>query len=355
MRLFRRRRLAALGLGTALLAAFAAPAMASTAVNVSLSTPANQRTLNLYQPNGSTPLTSTDLSTGSSNFIAQVVDNGYSDTSFTVQATMSNLYSYVNGAYQCSATPVPSSAITLSSPSGLLTVGGVSAAVTPVFQMIGTLTSTQLPVLGTSTVNLTGTTVDGTLPTTPISQSTLTGSSATSLFGSTLSGVEGDLPVSLSAPATGTAFTNPDVQPTCDPNATGATPAQIMHGTANPTGLLSDLVSEITAAVGTATPTLQQLVTAGYLTSSAVSAVLAQNTTLMNALGGLTGLTSDLSTILGDITSSISSSGTNPMSLLSGATSQSGNYESSPTLAVTVPSTATGTYQGVMTVTLLDQ
>lgn len=348
------RRLAALGLGTGLLASLAAPAMASTSVNVSLSTPADQRTLNLYEPNGSTPLTSTDLSSGSSNFIAQVVDNGYSDTSFTVQATMSNLYSYVNGSYQCSATPIPSSAITLSSPSGLLTVGGVSAAVTPVFQMIGTLTSSLLPGLTTS-IPLTGTLVDGTLPTTPLSQSTLTGSSATSLFGTTLSGVEGNLPVSLSTPATGTAFTNPDAQPTCDPNATNATPAQIMHGTANPAGLLNDLISEITTTVGTASPTLQQLVNAGYLTSSAVSAVLEQNTTLMNALGGLSGLTADLSTILNDITTSISASGTNPMSLLSGATSQSGNYEASPTLAVTVPPGAAGSYQGLMTVTLLDQ
>ena len=349
------RRLAALGLGTGLLASLAAPAMASTSVNVSLSTPADQRTLNLYEPNGSTPLTSTDLSSGSSNFIAQVVDNGYSDTSFTVQATMSNLYSYVNGSYQCSATPIPSSAITLSSPSGLLTVGGVSAVVTPVFQMIGTLTSTQLPVLGTSTVDLTGTLVDGTLPTTPLSQSTLTGSTATSLFGTTLSGVESNLPVSLSTPATGTAFTNPDVHPTCDPNATNATPAQIMAGTANPAGLLNDLISEITTAVGTASPTLQQLINAGYLTSSAVSAVLEQNTTLMNDLGGLSALTADLSTILNYITTSISASGTNPMSLLSGATSQSGNYEAAPTLAVTVPANAAGAYQGVMTVTLLDQ
>lgn len=353
------RKLAALGAGTAVLAALATPALAGP-VNVSLTT-GGGRTLALYEPDGTTPLTATNLTSGSSNFIAQVADSGYTNGPFTVQATMSNLYSYAGASYVCSSY-IPSSAITLSSPSGLLTVGGVSAAATPVFTMTGVLTNTLLPLIPSlSPVTLTGTTVDGVLPTTPISQSTLTGSSATNLFGSTLSGVESQLPVNLSTPSAGGAFTNPDVHPTCDPSVTSTpTPVQIMHGAANPAGLLNDLVSEITAATcsatGTAvalgsTPTLSQLICAGYLTSSAVSTVLQANTTLMTDLGGLTGLTANLATIESNITASVSSTA---MSLLAGATTQSGNYSSSPSLAVTVPSTASGTYKGLMTVTLLD-
>lgn len=351
------RRLAVLGLGAAALAAASTPALASNSVNVSL-TASGTRTLNLYEPDGKTLLTATDLSSGSSNFIAQVQDSAYNNQAFTVQGTMSNLYPYSGSSYNCNGTPIPSSAISLSSPSGLLTVGGVSAALTPVFTMSGQLTNATIALIPlASPVTLTGTTVNGTLPTTPISQSTLTGSSAANLFGSTLSSVDSSLPINLSTPGTGGAFTNPDVHPTCQPSvSTAATPVQMMHGAANPTGLVADLITEISTATcsGTAlgmAPALSRLVCAGYLTDNAVSTALQANTTLMNDLGGLVGLTANLGTIEDTIQAPLDSTN---LSLLSGATSQSGNYDASPSLQVKVPSGSDGTYKGVMTVTLVD-
>jgi hypothetical protein len=357
------RTLAALGVSAGALAALATPALASSPqVTVTLTT-GGSRTMNLYEADGTTPLTTTDLSTGSSNFVAQVQDATYTNQAFTVQSTMTNLYPYSNNAYQCTARPfIPSSAVSLSSPSGLLTVAGVSAATTPVFTLTGTLTSSNVPgLLSTVTLATTDnppTTAVGVLPTTPLTQTALTGSGG-SLFGSTLSGVESKLPVSLSTPNTGGAFANPDAHSTCDPSATGATPVQIMHGTANPTGLVGDLINQISTAVcntnnttlGT-DPTLSALICAGYLTNNAVSTAVQSNSTLMAALGGLAGLTpTNLTDIENTLTAPLTSTA---LSLLSGATSQSGTYDSSPSLVVTVPSGSSGTYEGVMTVTLVD-
>lgn len=355
------RTLTALGVSAGALAALAAPALAtSPQVTITLST-GGTRTMSLYEPDGTTPLTATDLSTGSSNFIAQVQDATYTNQAFTVQSTMTNLYPYSNNAYQCTARPfVPSSAVTLSSPSGLLTVAGVSAATTPVFTLTGTLTSANVPgLLSTVTLATTDTpptTADGVLPTTPLSQTALTGTGS-SLFGSTLSGVQSKLPVDVSSPSTGGPFTNPDVHSTCDPGATNATPVQVMHGTANPTGLVGDLISQISTATCNTTPlgtdpTLTALICAGYLTNNAVSTAVQSNTTLMTALGGLTGLTTtNLTDIENTLTAPLTSTA---LSLLSGTTSQSGTYDSSPSLVVTVPSGSIGTYQGIMTVTLVD-
>lgn len=355
------RTLAALGVSGGVLAALATPALAtSPQVTVTLTT-GGTRTMNLYEPDGTTQLQSTDLSTGSSNFVAQVQDATYTNTPFTVQATMTNLYPYAGGSYQCTArSDIPSSAITLSSPSGLLTVAGVSAATTPVFTLTGTLTSADVPGLLSSvtlaTTDVPPTTADGVLPSTPLSQSALTGSSG-SLFGSTLSGVESKLPISLSTPTTGGAFTTPDPHPTCDPSLPAGQAVQVMHGTANPTGLVGDLISQISAATCKSTPlgtdpTLSALICAGYLTNNAVSTAVQSNSTLMTALGGLTGLTTtNLTDIENTLTAPLT---TTALSVLSGATSQSGTYDSSPSLVVTVPSTATGTYEGIMTVTLVD-
>lgn len=348
------RKMAVAGTALALVGSLATPAMAasgSSTVNVTLTSGGGTRTLSLFQPDGTSQLTATDLSQGTSNFIAKVLDSGYSNSGFNVQATMSNLYAFANNAYNCNSM-VPSSAVSLSSPTGLLTVGGVSSLLTPVFSITGNLTA--LNILDPLLLNPVSvvSSVTGLLPgSLPLTQSQLTGSGATNLVGSVLSSVESLLPVSLGTSGLGGAFTSPDVHPTCDAAATGATPVSLMNGTANPTGLLNDLVSQITSLLGTSTPTLTQLINAGFLNSSAVSTALQSVTGLLGQLG-LTGLTNDLSSIENVLTATISSSG---LSLLPGVTNQSGNYSSSPSLTVnTSKIPAAGTYKGVMTVTLLD-
>lgn len=344
-----RVRLAIVGSSVAALAAAVTiPAAMASSVNVSLSTTSGTRTLNLYQSDGTTPLTSSDLSSGASNFIAQVADSSYSNNGFKVQATMSNLYGFANNAYNCNV-KVDSSAINLSSPTGLLSLAGVNANLTPVFNLVGTLTP--LNVLGLTSnvpINLP---VNGLLPNSlnPVSQSQITGLTNTNLIGSVLAGVESKLPVSLGTSGLGGNFTNPDVHPTCNPTATGATPVQIMNSTADPTGLLGQVQSLIQSALGTATPTVTQLISGGFLTSSAVSTALQGVTSLVNQLG-LGGLTGALSSIENVLTSTLSTVGIAPSTLV-----QSGNYSSSPNLAVNTAGIPAGTYKGVMTVTLLDQ
>ncbi len=343
-------KLVIVGTSLVALAAAVAPAMAS--VNVQLTTTSGTRTLNLYKSDGTTPLTSTDLSSGASNFIAQVVDSSYSNNGFKVQATMSNLYGFANSAYNCNSV-VPSSAITLSSPTGLLSVAGVNANLTPVFTLVGTLTP--LNVLGlTSSVPI-NLPVNGLLPSTPpnvqnpLSQSQLTGSGVTNLIGSTLSTLESRLPVSLGTAGLGGNFPNPDVHPTCDATATNASQVPIMTSTADPTGVLGDLQSLIQSTVGSVAPTVSQLISSGYLTSSDVSTALQGVSGLVSQLG-LGGLTSQLTNIEGLLTATVSTVTTLPGSLL-----QSGNYTSSPSLAVNTSGIPAGTYKGVMTVTLVDQ
>ncbi|HEX6395258.1 MAG TPA: hypothetical protein VFZ97_17630 [Acidimicrobiales bacterium] len=351
----RTAKLAILGASVAAVAAAAiAPAMAS--VNVQLTTSSGTRTLNLYQPDGTTPLTSSDLSSGASNFLAQVTDSTYSNKGFNVQATMSNLYQWsasnpANGGYTCSSM-VPSSAISLSSPASLFTLGGVSANLTPVFQLSGILDSSVIPLLGLNTVNF-GTlsppaTVNGLLPSTPLTQSQLTGSNVTNLFGSTLNGVLNKLPLNLASNTIGGSFASPDVHPTCDLAAAGATPVQIMDWAADPAGVLADVKSLITGVTGAA-PSLTTLINDGYLTSAQVSTALQGVPSLVSDLGVL-GITNNLTTIENTLTASISNVTTLANSLV-----QSGSYTSSPTLSVNTSGIPAGTYKGVMTVTLLDQ
>ncbi|HET7522655.1 MAG TPA: hypothetical protein VFJ79_00780, partial [Acidimicrobiales bacterium] len=136
------RKLAAVGAGAAMLGLLSIPAYGA-GVDVTFNSSGGSRTLFLYQPDGSTPLTATDLSSGTSNFIAKVQDSNYTNNGFKVQATMSNLYGFANNTYNCSAV-VASSKVTLSSPTGLLTVAGVSANLAPVFTVVGTLTSANI-------------------------------------------------------------------------------------------------------------------------------------------------------------------------------------------------------------------
>jgi len=354
-----RARLAIIGTAVAALAAVAAPAMADSSIAVSLSSGSGTRTLYLFQPDGTTPLTSTDLSSGTSNFIAKVTDSAFSNSNFTVQATMSNLYAFPNGQYDCTKAPVPSSAITLSSPTGLLSVDGVSANLTPVFNLTGTLTPLEVPGLTSPVpINLN---VDGILPTTqsPLSQSQLTGSSVTNLIGSSLATLESQLPISLGTTGLGGNFASPAPHPSCMttvPNP--ATQVQVMSGTADPTGLLADLKTLIQSTLGgNATPTVTQLIDAvssnpanGYLTSSAVSTALQGVPALISQLG-IGGLANQ--TVLTDIENNLTGTVAS-VTTLPGSVVQTGNYSSSPDLAVDATKIpANGTFKGVMTVTMV--
>ena len=340
-------KLAALGIGTAMLGAFGGPALAaSSGVSVTLSTagPNGGRTLVLQDKKGS-PLSSLDMSSGTSSFIAKVVDSNYVNNGYTVQATMSNLYGFNSGTstFNC-AQKVASSAVALSSPSGLLDLSGISAGLTPNFVMSGTLTSLINPLLAGVTIN---NTVQGLAQS--LTQAQLLGAGNTgNLFGSTLTGLLTKLPIGVTTPAGGP-FTTPAADPagaSCGVTGSGATNVPVMSGTANGSGLLADLQSVITSALG-ASPTITQLINAGYLDPNAVAASLESDLSSLLPL-------STIDSLLGSIESSLSGTLSSVTPLVSGLTGQSGTYSSSPDLAVNTAGVPTGSYKGLMTVTLVD-
>lgn len=334
----------------AILAALAAgnvPVHASTGTALvtftSSSPPADGgRTLTLDNTAGQT-LSSLDLSNGSNGFEAIVSDSNYSDTGFTANATMSNLYGYSNGTYNCSE-QIPSAQVTLNSPSSLLDATGIAGSGVPTITLSGSLTSIlPAPVLaligGSATVtNMAVSTADQTY-----TEAQLAGGHTGDLLGSTLSTVDSTLPVSIGSVGTNQAFALPAADPTgahCDNSAgSNPTPVTVENGTATESTVTSDVTSAINA-LGNPT-TAQTLVSDNYFPASAVMTGVASDLGL--SLGQISAYQSQ---ILGALTPTVSSLG---------SVEVSGNYDATPIMSVTNPSSVPGgTYQGVLTVTLAD-
>ena len=338
-------RWVALGAAVVVPAAIATPAMAaSSPVTVSLTTaaPAGGRTLVLEDTAGQA-LSTLNLSSGTTGFIAKVVDANYANNGFTVQGTMSNLYGYNAGTntWNCSL-KVPSSAVTLSSPSSLLDVNGLLSSITPQFLLNGNLSTVLTSILGLLTGGSTVTNSPVTGLVQNLTQGQLAGGLTGDLIGSTLSSLTG-LPISL-ATGTGGTFATPAADPTganCGVTGAGATNQPIMNGTANPLGLVSDLQAILSSLTNTLSSTL---ISGGFLDTNSV----------MNAVS--TALSAPLS-LLSTLTSSIEGTLTTTLAgvpLVSSLTSQSGNYSASPTMKVNTSGVPAGTYRGTFTVTLAD-
>ena len=343
---FSSRKFAAVGATAAVLGLLAGPAFGqSNGVNVTLQTagPNGGRTLQLFNNSGQT-LNGLDLSSGTNSFVAKVVDSNYAEKGFTVQATMSNLYGYNSGTgqYTCSS-KIPSSAVAMSSPGGL-EVSGLGASVTPNFILSGALGGVS-PLLTGIVLDSTNGQIQGVAQS--LTQGQLVGAGHTgSLFGSTLASLMSDLPVQVSTPAGGP-FTNPAADPTgagCGVAGTNATPVTMMTGTANAAGLLSDFQALLTSVAGS-TPSAATLISKGYLDPNAVTSLLLTVTGLPLA---------ELTPLLPSIESTLTGTLNSVTPLLSSVTSVSGNYSSNPGVAITTSGVPAGSYQGLMTITLMD-
>lgn len=344
---FSNRKLAAVGVTAAMLGLLAGPAFGqSNGVNVTLLTagPNGGRTLELFNDSGQT-LTGLDLSSGTNSFVAKVVDSNYAEKGFTVQATMSNLYGYNSGTGQYTCTSkVPSSAVTMSSPGGL-EVSGLGASVTPNFILNGSLSSVSALLTGV-VLDSTNGQIQGIAQT--LNQSQLLGSTnAGSLFGSTLNSLINSLPVQVST-AAGGPFTNPAADPAgaaCGVAGANATPVTMMTGTANAAGLLADFQALLTTVTGSSTPSVATLISQGYLDPNAVTSLLLT----------VTGLPlSQLTPLLPSIESTLTGTLNSVTPLVSTVTSVSGNYSSNPGVAINTSGVPAGSYQGLMTITLMD-
>ena len=287
------------------------------------------RTLAVTDPTGAA-IGSGGLALGAGHggaLLVNVTDVNYQHAGYQVSATMSDLYPWTGTAYDFSGTPIPSSAISLDYPSGLLDLVNVKSLVAPVVQLTGSIT-----VGGLGVPTAINQTVDG------ATQSVQT--LANTVTQSTLAAALAQLPVTLQTGETG-AFTSPaglPGEPTAHPSPTSKV---LMSGAAQ-----APLTSALVSALNTAYSgkTAAQLVAAGLLDQNAVISAVAQQL----------GITPDLLSA-GDITT-IMSTLTGAISGISGSViGQSGAYNTLPRLNINVPPAASaGIYRGQLVVTLMD-
>lgn len=341
------------------LAATGGPALAQTAsgqVSVTYETFAgcpNCRTLVLTDYSGST-LKGLDLSSGTNGFIAQVQDNGVDPAAagnFSVFATMSNLYAYdpSTQTYTCGVS-IPSSAVQMTSLPSLLNASNLSAAVQPVFQITGDISSlidtTVLAALPGITVQ-TSPVITGVHSETnsALAQADEAGGSAlTTLVGTLL----GNLPLTLTS-GPGGAFTNPAAPPAnsgCTNPGGTATQVPVLNGALNIPALpaLPPLLSDIKTKLGTLS--VAQMITDKILDSNSAINLISSATNIPAPdlqTGGV------LATLLPQLESTLKGTITG---LVDAATTMTGNYGAQPVMAISAPNATPDSYQGALTVTL---
>lgn len=353
----RHRRVAALataGAGLAVALSAGSPAHASgTGLDFTVSSNGTRiLTLTDLAGNTLTPASTVDASSGATDLSATVTDSGEPNGGFTVQATMSNLYGYSNGTWNCGVS-LPSSEVSMATTAASTLLGGISAAGDPVFTLAGTFTGTVDTALVTAVTSLDGGapvastvngTLTGTLPSGQLTESQLVAATGT-LTNGTLAGLPVQIAPGSATPASFGVADQPPVGSNCA--ATTGTPSYVtvMTGTADPAGVTSAL-SGILGAGATAA----SVITAGYLTTDQVVTWLASpgvlTTSGVNAAALETALGANLQSVLGQITAALAS--------ISGLV-QNGNYSDVPSVKVTAGQAATpGTYRGALTLTLMN-
>ena len=328
-RTFRLRLLALTGVASLAAGAGSAYADQSSTITVGATVINGTRTLNVKDVTGAA-ISSLTLGAGHGGaLLVNVTDVNYAHTGYQVTATMSNLYPYSSGNYQFGQTPIPSSAVAMSFPGSLFDVANLSTLVTPLVHLTD---STGLFALANLDATVTGTTNSvSTL-------ATVTQKAASSVLN--------ELPVRVSTGAGG-AFTNPAAV-TGQSGTFNPTAVDVLDGTSQSLGeLLTDLINKLNTGVVTA----QNLVDDGLLDQNSVLAAAA------SALG----LTPDqlsgaqITSILNGVSATVSD--LQPLTALGDKVlGQTGSYNTVPQLSLTLPAQQpAGTYQGELTLTLMDK
>lgn len=331
----RKFRKIAAGVAAITAAAVGMPASAQTTpVDVTLENPAGSRVLYVEDMTGGN-LASSGLAFGrnrSMPFRVRVADSAFNRQSFSVSATMTNLYLDQNGALSYSNV-IPSSAVELDRQAGV-NAFDVKALVQPLVDTVTTVTDPLLcATLGVTVVNggcsLTTTGVVGKVQelTVPVNTSDL-----------------GNLPLLPQANEVG-AFTNAEygtgTAGADDPAKAGKptpTPRTLITGAPVADTVVLDGLNSTLDGIGTTVASRTDLVS-----DDAVLAALQQK---YAALSGV--LTSVLTGLLA--TTTATAQDLVPAQILS----QTGTYVSLPKLDVAVPSTAApGDYRGTLVVTAL--
>jgi hypothetical protein len=325
----RLRIAAATGAITLLAGAGSAFAVQGSTITVGATVINGTRTLNVKDVAGGA-VSSLALGAGHGGaLLINVSDINYAHVGYQVTATMSNLYPY-SGSYQFGQTPIPSSAVSLSFPGGLLDIANLSTLVTPVIH----LTDSAAPFTALTPLNAT---VTGTTT----SVSTL----ASTVTQATIAALGDRLPVRIAAGGGGP-FTNP-AGVTGQSGSFSPTAVDVLDGTAQS---LAALLADLKGSLNNAKVTAQDFVTAGLLDQNSVLAAAAaqlglttdqltgaQITQIMNAAASVT----DLLPLAG---------------LTDKVLGQTGSYNTVSQLALQVPSQQpAGNYQGELTLTLMDK
>lgn len=361
------RTVAALTVGLTV-AATAGPALAGSnpsGTTVSMSTPTvGSRVLDVLDLAGNA-LTSLPLKPNvPAPFRVRVSDAGINDltTGFTVSAVMNNLYKKSGASYDWS-TKIPSSAVSLNY--NPITALGVSFDDLPLAQLAGTIpTCTTLvtnSILNAADITGTGAAVPlcSLLSTTGV---TISPSDAVNVVTSLLTTVTPllnnvlNLPFELSGNESG-AFTNADYSGgTIGASDTGkpgsppaATPRQMLQGVP---GMTATLLNEIKSAIASTAGLVPTSVTgSGAYTklSDALNALsTSSNAALQTLASDLSPLTqSQQVAIINQLTASLLDPTLSTLSNVMGA------YNAFPLMTVAPGSVPAGTYEGTMTVTMV--
>jgi hypothetical protein len=363
----RKLSLTFVAVGIAVGSAAIVPAHASTSngttVAVSVAN-AGTRQLDVLDLSGNA-LTTLPLVPGTpAPFRVRVTDNNISNllapnSGFSVSARMNNLY-LKDGVTHVWGTSIPSSDVSLSYATDPLSAFGVSLDDLPQVAVSGTLPNcTSLQTAGILTAPNLTTTAAPLCALLGVAGSGLSVPSfnVTSVLGTTLSPLTSnllDLPFQISGNESGN-FTNPDYASgigASDPNATATagTPRRVLQGVA---GMTSTLQDEITSALGSVPSALTSAT--GTNSKTSVSALVtalsaSSNGTLQslgNALSSLT--TSQQVSILNQLTGALVVPGLGDLSNVAGT------YNAFPLLTAAAGNAVTGTYEGTMTITLVQQ
>src|SRR3954451_17020343 len=324
-----RRALAALAAAGTLVVPVAAFADSSTVPVTTVVGATGTRTLAVTDPTGAA-IGASGLPLGAGHggaMLVNVTDLNYQHAGYQVSATMSNFYPWSGSAYDFTGAPIPSSAISVGYPSGLLDLVNVKSLVAPVLHLTGSITVGGLGIPTAINQNVDGATTSVQTLANTVTQSTLAGALA-------------ELPVTLQTGQTG-AFTAADGlpgEPTAHPNPTSKV---LMSGAAQ-SPLSAALLTALNTAYGG--KTAAQLVAAGLLDQNAVVSAVAQQLGITPDLLSGADITSIMSTLTGTVTS-----------LAGSILGQTGSYNTMPTLSINVPSSAAaGVYRGQLVVTLMD-
>ncbi|MCW2779548.1 MAG: hypothetical protein JWN17_3273 [Frankiales bacterium] len=370
MTLRRRTALVALVASAACAATTAAPAMADN-VPVSLTAVGGARQFDVIQTGSTSPLGTLDLgSTGSQSFRTRVRDANFEtlSKSYSVTATMSNLYLRRGNGTHDVMTKVPASQVSLSK--GALSADSVTADLLPKLSLNGTLPGClTLPDavkstlgLSTSATSLLGLLTGITGPVLSLCNAlTAAGPSGAAVSGTvdgalkqvtaTVSDVT-KLPNALTNGA-GRSFDNADysqdavaaVDPAA-PTAPTATGVNVMTGAAATT-LPSELVASLKTALAAALPA--QLVTATDTGS----------TTLARALDAITGTAVQTAVAALSATQQAALLNTLTPTLLDPTLATvkdiTSTYYATPTLSAMRNAPVAGTYDGTLTLTFVQQ